>query len=175
MDALKKLETKLEDVFVKNAPFQLPANAKKWIVRYLPWINLVLGVVSLWAAYSLYHWATVTNSFVDYANELSRAFGGSEVAVDRLTVGVWLAIAILAVEGVIYILAFPATRDQKKSGWDLLFLALLVNIVYGVAVTFTAYGGASNLLSTLISAVIGLYFLYQIRSMYLKKTAPATK
>lgn len=86
MEALKGLETKLNEVFVKNAPFQLPAAAKKWIAEYLPYINLVLGVISLWAAWSLYQWTTVTNGFVEYANELNRAFGGTAVApVERLT------------------------------------------------------------------------------------------
>lgn len=170
MDALKGLEKTLNEVFVKNAPFQLPANVKKWIVQYLPYINLVLGILSLWTAWALYRWATVTDGLVDYANELSRAFGGDVVApVERLTLVVWLAIAVLAVEGVIYILAFSPTKERKKSGWDLLFLALLVNVVYGLVVTFTDYGGPSNLISTLISTVIGLYFLFQIREAYVHK------
>jgi hypothetical protein len=175
MEALKGLETKLSDVFVKNAPFQLPAAAKKWIVQYLPYINLLLGFLSLLAAWTLYRWATVADNLVNYANELNRAFGGDAVApVERLTAIVWLSIIVIAIEGVLYVLAFSPTKARKKSGWDLLFLALLVNVVYGVVVTFTDYGGPSNLLSTLISTVIGLYFLFQIRDAYNHKTGAHT-
>lgn len=170
MESFKGLETKLNDVFVKDAPFQLPAKAKEWIVQYLPYINLVLGVVSLWAAYGLYRWATVADKFIDYTNSLSRAVGVPVETVERLTVGVWLGIIVLAIEGLLYVLAFAPTRDRKKSGWDLLFLALLVNVVYGVVMVFTDYGGVTALLSTLLSTIVGLYFLFQIRPAYLHKT-----
>ncbi len=50
MSALNNLETKLNDVFVKNAPFQIPENGRKWIATYA-WvfalIGLVLGVLQL--------------------------------------------------------------------------------------------------------------------------------
>jgi hypothetical protein len=172
MSALKSLETSLEDIFVKKAP-ALPENAKKSIVEYLPWINLVLGVLSLWAAYTLWHWANYANKLVDYANSLSAAYGGSTVAVDRLTPLVWLSLAVLAVMAAVYILAFPALRARKKSGWDLLFYAALLNVVYGLVSMFTDYGSFSNLLGTVIGSAIGFYFLFQIRGQYLK--APAAK
>ena len=169
MEALRGLETKLQEVFVKNAPFQLPAKAKSWIVQYLPYINLVLGIISLWAAYGIYTWATRADTIVNYTNELSRTFGGPVAPVERLTTVLWLGIIFLALEGILYILAFAPTKERKKSGWDLLFLALLVNVVYGVVMVFTNYGGVSTLLSTLVSTVVGLYFLFQIRSAYTHK------
>lgn len=171
MEALKGLETKLDEVLVKNAPFQLPKKAKDWIVQYLPYINLVLGVISLWAALGLYRWATVANQFVDYANSVYRSVGIPTQSVERLTTVVWLGIVVLAIEGLLYVLAFVPTRDRKKSGWDLLFLALLVNVVYGVVMVFSDYGGVSSLFGTLLSTLVGLYFLFQIRSAYTHKSA----
>lgn len=70
-------------------------------------------------------------------------------------------------------MAFAPTKERKKSGWNLLFLALLVNVVYGLVVTFTDYGGPSNFISVLISTVIGMYFLFQIREAYVAKPAVA--
>jgi hypothetical protein len=165
MSALQNLETKLDDVFVKNAP-KLPANGRKMIVEYLPWINLVLGVLALWAAYTLWQWAHVANGFVDYANRLSAAYGGPAVATGRLGLVIWLSLAVLAIEAVLYIAAFPALKARKKSGWNLLFYAMLVNVVYGVVTVFSDYGGFGNLLGTVIGSVIGLYFLFQIRGSY---------
>src|SRR3990167_2355142 len=162
MESLNNLEKALSDIFVKKAP-KLPTNAKKVIVEWLPWINLVLGVLALWAAYGLWTWANTVSKWTDYANELSTAFGGTKVVDDRLTVTVWLALIVLVVEAVIYIMAFPATKEKKKSGWNLMFYALLVNAVYGVVTMFSSYGGASNLIGYLIGSVIGLYFLFQIR------------
>ncbi len=164
MSALNQLEAGLDGAF-KGVP-SLPEKAKDVIVQWLPWINLILGVLALWAAYSLWRWADVANNLVNYANELSRALGGTGVSVDRFTTGVWIAIAVLVVEALLYIAAFPGTRDRKKSGWNLLFYALLVNIVYGIVVLFTDYGGVGNFLGYLIGSVIGLYFLFQIKPKY---------
>jgi hypothetical protein len=82
---------------------------------------------------------------------------------------------VVAIEAVIYLLAFPATRDRKKSGWDLMFYALLINLVYGVIVVFTDYGGIGSLIGTIIGSGIGLYLLFQIRASYHKVAAPAKK
>ena len=166
MSALQPLETALEDIFVKKAP-ALPPNGKKALVTYLPWINLVLGLLTLYTAYWLWHWAHLANSLINYANSLSTAYGGP-VVTGRLTSGIWLGLIVLVVEALLYLAAFPATRERKKSGWDLMFYALIVNVVYGVVILFTSYGGVSSLISTLIGSGIGLYFLFQIRSSYVK-------
>lgn len=166
MSALQSLEKSLDDIFDKNAP-DLPAGLKKFIVKYLPYINLVLGVLSLLAAWSLYDAARTVNTLVDYANSLSAAYGtGEKIATNRLTVAVWVALAVLAVEAVLYIAAYPGTKARKKSGWDLLFYALIINVVYGIVVAFTDYGGIGNLIGTLIGSAIGAYFLFQIRGSY---------
>jgi hypothetical protein len=168
MSALRSLEASLDDIFARKAP-SLPSNAKKIIVEYLPYINLVLGVLTLLAAWGLYDAARRVNNLVDYANSLSTAYGGN-VNVDHLTFTVWLSIIVLLIEGALYIAAFKPTKARRKSGWDLLFYALLVNVAYGLIVTFTYYGGAGRLIGSLIGSAIGLYFLFQIRASY--KTRP---
>jgi len=168
MAAIKQLKDALNDIFVNKAP-KLPSSAKKLIVEWLPWINLVLGILTLWMAWALWNWAHVANGLIDYANTLSRAYGGGEVVSSRMSVGIWLGLIVLVIEAVLYLAAFPRTKARKKSGWDLLFYAAIVNVVYGAVVFFTAYGGFSNLLGTLIGTTIGLYLLFQIRSSYTGK------
>lgn len=165
MSFINDAEKSLDDIFVKKAP-KLPESAKKFIVQYLPWINLALGVLTLWAAWGLWNWAHIANAWVDYANTISRVYGTGNVVGDRLTLGIWLSLIVLAVEAVLYIAAFPGTKAKKKSGWNLLFYALIVNVAYSVVLLFTAYGGFGNLLGGLIGTAIGLYFLFQIRSSY---------
>jgi len=165
MSVLEPIEKPLEDLFVKQAP-ELPAGAKKWLVKYLPWINLIAGILSLLAAWSLYSAAHAVNNAVNYVNTLSAAYGGPQVS--HLNTVVWLAIATLALSAVIYLLAFPKTRAHEKSGWDLMFYAILLNLVYGIVAAFTDYGGVGRLIGAVIGAAIGLYFLFQIRETYLK-------
>ena len=166
MGALDSLEKSLDGVLGSKAPVKLPENGKKTIAEWLPWISLALGLLTLWAAYSLWHWADVADEAVEYVNSLSRAFGGTEVVADRFTAGIWLGLIVVAIEGVLYLAAFPALKARKKSGWNLVFYAALVNIVYAVVLLFTDYGGAGNFILNLIGSVIGLWLLFQIRSVY---------
>jgi hypothetical protein len=172
MSAFPGIEKSLDNIFVKQAP-ELPDNGKKALVKYLPWINLILGLLTLYTVYVLWHWAHLANNLINYANSLSAAYGGPQVANSRMTFGIWLGLIVLAAEALLYIAAFPATRDRKKSGWDLMFYALLVNVVYGVVILFTNYGGIGSLIGTLIGSAIGLYLLFQIRGSYSR--AKATK
>lgn len=167
MGPIKQLETSLSDVS-KGLP-KLPESAKKVIVKYLPWLSLIGGVLTAWVAWSLWQWAHVANVFIDYANSLSRAFGGTEVVSQRMTVVIWLAFGILAVEAAIYILAFAPLNTKKKTGWNMLFFASLINVLYGIVLLFTDYGGFSSLIGALIGTAIGWYFLFQIREHYLAK------
>ncbi len=165
----KNVEEKLNDVFVKNAPFQIPENGRKAIVRYLPWITLVLAVLMLLSSLLLWQWANTANKIVNIANEYSRLSGTTDMIanVSRLTAAVWIGLVILLVEGVMYLAAFPGLRDRKKQGWNLLFYLAVLNIVYGVVITFTGYGqGLGSLILSIIGSIIGFYLLFQIRSYY---------
>ncbi len=167
MSHQKGTEDKLNDVFVKNAPFQIPENGRKAIVQYLPWISLVLSALVFLSVYWLWTWAHEASKIIDWANEISRAYGGTAaVPTSRLTAGIWIGIAVLAVEGVLYLASFPGLKARKKQGWNLLFYLAILNIVYGVVITFTDYGGFGNLVGTLVGSLIGLYVLFQIRSHY---------
>lgn len=173
--SLEPLETNLNDLFVKKSP-ALPAGGKKALVQYLPWINLVLGVLTLYAVWVLWHWAHYANALINYANSISAAYGAGSVVspvTNRMGLGIWLGLLVLLVEALLYIAAFPGTRDRKKAGWDLMFYAALVNVVYGAVIMFTDYGGGlTSFLVNLVVSAFGLYLLFQIRPKYLS-VAPA--
>jgi hypothetical protein len=173
MGPIKSLETTLEK-FSKGLP-SLPKNVKDWLVHWAPWLTLIGGILMLWAAWSLWHWAHVANTLINYANNLSRALGGQSVVSNRMTVGIWLGVIVLLVEAVMYLMAFPSLKTQKKSGWDLLFVVSIINVVYGVVLMFTNYGGVGNLFGSVIGTLIGWYLLFQIRSYYLGKGTTETK
>ena len=175
MSQLSGIEEKLNKVFVTEAPYQLPEKAKKSLVQYLPIINLVIGVITIWSALQLWRWAHAASRLVDYANDLSRAFGGKEVAAERLSFMLWVSLLVLLAEGVMWIAAYPGLKAHKKAGWNLLFYATILNAVYAVVVAFTDYGGVSNTFSALIGTVLGLYLLFQVRSHYTGEKTVAKK
>lgn len=160
------LEANLEELFVKKAP-ALPAGGKKVLVEWAPWLSLLGGVFSLWSAYVLWHWAHAVSGLADFANQICSTYGGSGCGVgSRFSVWVWIAIAVLAVEGVIYLLAYPGLKARKKAGWNYLYYGALVNLAYGVVSIFTDYSGVSHFIGAVIGSAIGFWFLFQIRSAY---------
>jgi hypothetical protein len=160
------LEVKLDEWLVKKAPFQMPENARKGLVTALPWLTLIGGVLMLWAAWGLYQLLTYVSPFVGLANELNAAYGVA-VAPSVVNYGpvVWLSLALLAVEAVMFFIAFPALQAHKKSGWNLLFWVSLINIVE-VVLQMIGYTNFGSLVLALLGSLVGLYLLFQVRSYY---------
>lgn len=165
---LDQLETKLNDAY-KGAP-ALPKNVKDLIVTYLPYLALIGGLASLWSAYSIYHWANSVSKITTLANEYTAAFGIDPVDTTRWSVTLWISLGILVIMGLLYVLAFSPLKARKKSGWNLLFYALLLSVVNGIVGIFISnYGGGfGSFIAALVGFVIGAYFLFQIREFYSK-------
>ena len=166
MAALDPLENKLNELFVKNLP-ALPKGGKDFLVKFLPYINLILGVIVLFSVLNLWRWANATNDLINNLNTLSETYGGATItAADRLGPVIWLALVTLTIQAVLYIASYPGAKARKKSGWNFMFYALLVNVAYGIVMVFSAYGGLGSLFGSLIGTSIGLYLLFQIRASY---------
>jgi hypothetical protein len=154
-----KLEDSLAGLY-KGAP-HISANGRKALVEWVPWINLLVGLLTLWSAWILWHWAHVVNRYINYIN-----FYATRQIVHHLSFGIWLGLIVVLAEAVLLITAFVQTRDRKKSGWDLMLYAALLNVFYAAVLVFTDYGGLGHLLWEIIASAIGLYFLFEIRSFY---------
>lgn len=175
-NAMNQLETRLNDVFGKQAP-QMSASSKKMLVEWAPWASLVVGVVSLWSAWVLLHWAQAVDSAANYLNAICNGanfyqYGCTAASdVSRFSVWVWLGLIMLAVEAGLYLAAFFGLRDRKKSGWNFLFYGALVNVAYAVVSLFTDYNGVMNFLIALVGSAVGLWLLFQVRPLYLGQRA----
>lgn len=143
--ASKGLIGTLDEWLVKKAPFQLPESVKEFIVKFGPWIDLVLLVLALPALLAV---IGLSSFMMPYA-----VIGG--VGYSSLY---WVGIAVLVVQLVLQVMALPGLFARKMGGWTLLFYSQLVSIVYSVV--------SYNILGAILSAVIGLYFLFQIREKY---------
>ena len=161
----EQLETKLDTIFEKNAP-KLSAKARAMIADWAPWAALIVGLWSLLSAYWLWQAATAVSAYVMLANQLSAAYGSSMMA-NNMTLWVWLALAVLVIEGLLYLLAFPGLKARKKAGWNYLYWGALVNVAYAVVSLFTI-NGLGGFFGSLIASAIGFWILFQIRSQYVK-------
>lgn len=132
----------LDFYLVQKAPFQIPGEIREFLVKFGPWIALVLLVLWLPGLLLMLGIGTALVPFggVGYA----AGFG-------------YLTLVLLA-QLVLLVLALPGLFSRKKSGWTLMFYSQLVGIL------FSLFSGAY--LGALIGGLIGLYILFQIRSLY---------
>lgn len=125
---------------------QLPANVREVLVKIAPWLALVFGVLGVLASLAATGLMAALSPFMVLGGGVGAATGG--------VVG-----AILALVGsVLMLMAFPGLRDRKMAGWKWSFYSQAVSVVASVV--------ALNLVGAVISALIGFYLLFQIKSYY---------
>jgi len=132
----------LNDYLVIKAPFQIPEAAKEWIVKYGPWIAIVLLVLLLPPILLALGIGAVLAPFggVYYAT----GFG-------------YLAIITLVQVGLL-LAALPGLFARKMSGWTLTFYSRVLAIVTTLLM--------GNIVSALVGGLISMYILFQIRPLY---------
>ena len=143
--ALSQLEDTLDLYLVKKAPFSLPESAKEVIVKYGPWITLVILVMALPAILFTFGMGAVVAPF---------AFLGGVRAGVNFGVGMLFSAAVLVIEA----LAIPGLFKRKMSAWRLMFYGSLLSAVEAL-ISF-------NLGGLVIGTGLSLYVLFQIKSYY---------
>jgi hypothetical protein len=169
MTQLDKLELKLDEALNKKAPVKLPDSSRKTLADSMWWLALIGGLFQLYWAWWLWDKWHVVDRAVDVLNSYAAAFGVRQTDAG-LGFSFYLVLVTLLVSGALLLLAAPGLKAKKKTGWNLVFYSLLVNLVYGVIVMFTDYGGFSNLLGALIGSVIGAFLLFQVREYFMKSS-----
>lgn len=161
MDAVKKIENKLEPFF-KDLP-ALPDKSREALANAWPWIALIFGILQLMTAWSLYR----LFSWADSMLEFSRYYiGGPSVisGFDRMVI--YLGIGVLVADAVILLMAYPQLKKRARRGWDLLFLAALINVGYAVITLFIDDRGFGSFIFGLIGSAVGFYLLFQVRGKF---------
>lgn len=141
-EAPKDLVGFLDFYLVKKAPFQIPDEAKEWIVKWGPWITVVMLVLSL-----------PPLLFVLGIGTALMPFGGVGYATGftYLTIGLLVQIGLT-------VGALPGLFARKMSGWSLLFYAQLVGLAFSLL--------RGSIVGGIIGALISLYILFQVRPLY---------
>lgn len=141
-EAPKDLIGFLDFYLVKKAPFQIPDAGRELIVRFGPWITLVLLILLLPLLLVALGLGALVIPFggVGYAESFS-----------LLTIFVIVEIGLM-------IAALPGLFARKMTGWTLLFYSQLVAVVHSLLM--------GNIIGGLLTALIGLYILFQVRPLY---------
>ena len=142
---LGRLESTLEVYFVDKAPFQLPAGAKEFIVKYGPWITLILLILTLPALLLAFGLGALVARF---------AFLGGLQAGVSYGVGMIFSAVILVMEA----FAIPGLLKRKLGGWRLMYWAALLGAVENL-ISF-------NLGGLIIGTLLSLYIIFQVKSYY---------
>ena len=132
----------LDHYLVKKAPFQIPDGGREAIVKFGPWIVVVLLVLSLPALLVILGVGT-----------LVVPFGGAGAAT-----GFGLAAIGLCVQLALQAMALPGLFARKMSGWRLMFYATVASVVTSLL--------SGAIVSAIIGALIGFYVLFQVRGLY---------
>jgi uncharacterized membrane protein len=158
MEMLHKLEEVVASWY-KGLP-HLPENFRKWLADNIWWLVLVGVILSLLVVIPafgvlLFGGAVLTAT---YGASGSAYYGGWFVWA---LIGLMLVVADLVLSA----LAIAPLKAHRKMGWSLLFLVALLNVLSTV-MTFIANYSFGGLISGLIGAAIGGYFLFEIRGHF---------
>ena len=165
---LQNLEKKMDKFFNESFP-GLSIKNKKLLVKYLPNLALLGTLLTLYAVYNIYRWSNVINNYLNYANNLQLYKTNTTYHPNHLSIGLWVAILLLLISGIIYLMAYQGLKKQTKKGWNLLFDGLLINLLYNLVIVFTLYGSSGSFIFSLLALGVGFYLLFQVRSAYISK------
>ena len=177
MESVRNLEKSLGELFKDLPP--LPKNAKETLAGVWPWLALIFGVLQLAAAWSLWRLFDRVQPYADLVNTYSQYYGGATVGYSSFEkTMIYVAIAMLVVQGLIMLMAFSPLKDRLKRGWDLIFLSLLLSVAYAVVTIFLDGRGVGSFIFSLLMTAVGLYFMFQLKDLYSDKPVakkPAVK
>ncbi len=141
---LEQLDTLLTEYLVKKAP-PLPGEIKEFLVKFGPWISLVLGLLLLPVVLAVFGLGAILSP-------IAWGIGG------RFGANYMLGMLVALVQMGLQFAAISGLMKREMRGWKLLFYATLVGGVYSLV--------QYNILGLIIGTGLGLYFLYQIKSYY---------
>ena len=144
MYAKLPLEKDLEPIFLgKFPPFS--ESVKEFLVTYGPYFILVLSIIGIFGLLT------------------ALGIGGAALGLGAMSPGIgfnfYLSVALGIVTLVIYLMAFSPLKARKRSGWNLLYYALLIGLASNLI--------QLNLLAAIIGGLIGFWTLFQIREKYI--------
>ncbi len=141
---MTRLQDFLELYLVKKAP-AIPDNAKEIIVKYSPYISLIIAIFLL---------PTILLSLGLGALLAPFAFMGGYTYGASFSIGTLIALISIILECT----AIPGLFSRKLSAWNFVFYASIATAL-GELLSF-------NIGNMIIGTAISWYFLFQVKSYY---------
>lgn len=147
MNFLNQLEKTLDDYFGKKAP-ALPHNIKEIIVKIAPYLAILGVIISLPAIFLLLG----LGSLATVVAPLGSASSVAQVPT------MWIGILLLIPSVVLEAMAIPGLFSRKATAWRYLYWAQLISVLAAIL--------QLNIVAAILTAVIGFYLLFQVKSFY---------
>lgn len=147
MDYIKQLEKALDEYFGKKAP-ALPQNIKEIIVKIAPYLAIISVILTIPAILLIFGLGSLATSLAP--------LGGAQSVATLPTM--WISILLLVPVVILEAMAVPGLFARSSKAWQYMFWAQIISVVSSL-VQF-------NIIGALISAVIGFYILFQVKSLY---------
>lgn len=132
----------LDTYLVRRAPVQIPDGGKELIVKFGPWITVVMLILTLPLLLVALGIGAVLSPFAG-------ATAAAGFSITSIFVIVQIALMVMAL---------PGLFARRMSGWTLLFYEQLVSFVHSLLM--------GSIVSGIIGVVIGMYILFQVREKY---------
>ena len=161
MDSLHKLEDMVEK-WLKPLP-HLPENWRKWLAENAWWLTLIGVILSVLVIFMLLG----PILFVTAVTTSVYGVVVAETHAGLYMVAIWVSLALMVVVTIIEAFAVSPLKALSKKGWDLLFLSLAIGVASSV-VSAVLNVSIMSLISAAISAIIGSYVLFEVRSHFKK-------
>lgn len=147
MDYIKQLEKAFDEYFGKKAP-ALPQNIKEIIVKIAPYLAIISVILTIPAILLIFGLGSLATTLAP--------LGGVQSVATLPTM--WVSILLLIPVVVLEAMAVPGLFARSSKAWQYMFWAQIISVVSSL-VQF-------NIIGALISAVIGFYLLFQVKSLY---------
>lgn len=147
VNEVRKLSKFLDPYYMKLP--NLPKGATDFIVSVAPWLALIFGVLAILGGVAAFGLFSIASPFAAVSGAGQYAFTGL------------IASLVILVQGVIELLAFSPLRSRRERGWNLLVCSLVLSVVSSIF-----YLNAYTVISSIFWALVGYYFLYQVKSYY---------
>jgi len=135
------LTSYLEVWFMKLPP--LSRDVRVRLAGIAPILSLVFGILGI-----------IGSIGVGVVTPLMLVFGGPNVVFSGVVTGI-----LGLVSSILVLCSYPGLKAYAVKGWNLLFWSQILSIVASVV-------HPSSLLSGILVGLLGLYLLFQIKSLY---------
>jgi len=164
MASRHRMETKLDELITQSTP-NLPDGAKRTLVSWMPGAAAVIGALSLLSAWILFNFAYAGGSLTGDCNAYTVAGCGNWQA-SRFSIWLWLSIALVATQGLLFLFSIPFLYFRRRFGWLIMYYTVWIGVGYAGASLLSSLDAFGRSISALVGAAIGMYFLFQVRDFY---------